>query len=116
MTRVDKYDHLEQELPKLPKVLLNTIQSEVLEIKKVDKSCDKFKKISQKYPELNEAEYVVYSSYVKKSDHKYEKFIFLDKDGEELCDLSGMDFELYGLLLCVGIPYTEEYNEQKKYS
>jgi len=116
MNHVDKYEHLEQKLPKLPKVLLNTIQSEVLEIKNVDKSCDKFKKICEQYPELNKAEYVVYSDFVKKSDHKYEKFIFLSEDGEELCDLGGRDFELYGLLLCVSIPFTEEYNEQKKFS
>jgi len=116
MNRVEKYDRLEEKLPELPEVLLNTIQSEVLELKCVKKNCEKFKKVCEDYPVLKEAFYVVYSEYVKKSDHKYEKFIFLDEKGNELCDLSGMDFELYGLLKLVDFPYSEEYCEQQKYS
>lgn len=116
MNHVEKYAQLDVELPELPKVLLNTIQSEILEIKSVNKNCDKFRKICVDHPILNDAVYVVYSSYVKKSDHKYEKFIFLGEKGNELIDLSGRDFELYGLLQCVSIPFTEEYNEKKLYN
>ena len=112
MNRVDKYAHLNIELPELPIVLLNTIQSEFLEIKGVNKDCDKFKEACKKFPVLKDAFYVVYSSYVKKSEHEYEKFVFLDEKGKELCDLGGRDFDLYGLLLCVNIPLTEEYVAQ----
>ncbi|WP_373070176.1 hypothetical protein [Sulfurimonas sp.] len=116
MSRVEKYDRLKEKLPQLPEVLLNTIQSEILELKCVKKDCEKFKKISEEFPILKEAVYVVYSNYVKKSDHKYEKFIFLGENGNELCDLSGRDFELYGLLQCVRIPYSDEYCEMQKFS
>ncbi|QFR49505.1 hypothetical protein FJR48_07075 [Sulfurimonas lithotrophica] len=116
MNRIEKYAHLDIELPELPEVLLNTIQSEILEIMCVDKNCDKFKKVCLEYPVLKDAVYVVFSNYVKKSDHKYEKFIFLGEKGNELCDLSGRDFELYGLLKCVSIPHTQEYCDFKKYS
>lgn len=116
MSRVEKYERLKDRLPELPEVLLNTIQSEILEIKCVDKNCEKFKKIREEYPVLNEAVYVVYSNYIKKSDHKYEKFIFLCENGSELCDLGGRDFELYGLLQCVDFQCTAEYCDLKKYS
>jgi len=114
MKRIEKYAHLDIELPQLPDVLLNTIQSDILQIRGVDKSCDKFQALSMDYPALKDAVFVVYSSYVKKSDHKYEKFIFLGEKGNELCDLGGHDFELYGLLQCVAIPFTEEYSQQEQ--
>ena len=53
MNRVDKYAHLNIELPELPTVLLNTIQSEFLEIKGVNKDCDKFEESCKKFPILN---------------------------------------------------------------
>lgn len=33
MSQVEKYDRLQDKLPELPEVLLNTIQSEILELK-----------------------------------------------------------------------------------
>jgi len=109
MNTVDKYKNLENELPKLPKVLLNTIQSDVLELKQIQKDCEKYINACAKINELEKADYVIYSKYVKKSDHKYEKFIFLDKDGAEVCNVSGQKMELYGLLSCATLPYSEEY-------
>lgn len=109
MNSVAKYSNIEEILPKLPKVLLNTIQSDVLEIKSIDKNCTKFIDACSKFPELKNADFVVYSKYMEKSNHKYEKFIFLDKDGAEVYDLSGQNLELYGLLACTNLSLNEEY-------
>lgn len=109
MSNTEKYNNIEEELPKLPKVLLNTIQSDVLEIRSLDKSCGKYLKACSKIPEISDACFVVYSKYMDKSNHKYEKFIFLDKDGDELCDVSGQEMELYGLLTCTNLSLSEEY-------
>ncbi|MDK9693030.1 MAG: hypothetical protein OEL19_02130 [Sulfurimonas sp.] len=109
MRDTKKYSNIKEELPKLPEVLLNTIQSDVLEIRKIDKTCEKFLKASLKIAELKNAHYVVYSKYIDKENHRYEKFIFLDKDGEELFNLSGLEIELYGLLACTNLSYTDEY-------
>ena len=106
---VEKYQNIEKELPNLPKVLLNTIQSDVLEIKTVQKDCDKYVKACEKIPDLEKSYYVVYSKYINKNDHKYEKFIFLDEDGAEICNVSGQDMELYGILSCTNLDYSEEY-------
>ena len=114
MYTVEKYKNIETELPQLPKVLLNTIQSDVLEINKVDKVCGKYVGACEKIPKLAEAEYVVYSKYVQKKDHKYEQFIFLDKTGAEVCHVSGKDMELYGLLSCESLAYSEEYEASIK--
>ena len=109
MNSVNKYANIEEQLPKLPKVLLNTIQSDVLEIKSVDKDCEKYLAACSKIPELKDAFYVVYSKYIQKSDHKYEQFIFLGNDGAEVCHVSGQQMELYGILTCTALPLNEEY-------
>ena len=106
---VEKYKDIEKKLPNLPKVLLNTIQSDVLEIKNVQKDCEKYVEACAKISDLQNAEYVVYSKYINKNDHMYEKFIFLDKLGAEVCHVSGQDMELYGLLTCTSLDYSEEY-------
>ena len=113
MSGVAKYLNIEEELPKLPKVLLNTIQSDVLEIKSVDKKCEKYIGECSKIPELKDAYYVVFSKYIDKDNHKYEKFIFLDKNGDELFDVSGTEMELYGLLSCNNLKYTPEYEAKE---
>jgi len=113
---IEKYSNINDVLPKLPEILLNTIQSDVLEIKKVDKSCKKYIEACSKIAENDKAVYVVYSKYIDKKDHKYEKFIFLDKDGEELFNISGVDMNLYGLLSCTTLEYTEEYKASLKNS
>ncbi|MCF6309605.1 MAG: hypothetical protein L3J19_03890 [Sulfurimonas sp.] len=109
MSSVNKYKNIENELPKLPTVLLNTIQSDVLEIRMVDKTCEKYINACAKIHKLKDASYVVYSKYIDKNNHPYEKFIFLAEDGEELFDVSGVEMELYGLLRCTNLSLSEEY-------
>lgn len=109
MSKIAKYSNIQEELPKLPQVLLNTIQSDVLEIKSVDKACKKYIEACVKIPELQNAHYVVFSKYIDKENHSYEKFIFLGREGEELFDVSGAQMELYGLLSCTSLNYTQEY-------
>lgn len=109
MSGIMKYSNIEDELPKLPKVLLNTIQSDVLEIKSINKTCIKCLEACSKIPELEDAYYVVFSKYIDKENHKYEKFIFLAKDGEELFNVSGVEMDLYGLITCTQLDYTEAY-------
>jgi len=111
MNTVDKYINIEDELPNLLKVLKDTIQSEVLEIKRVDNSCDKYKSECERCTTLKQAKYVVFSPYIKKEDHKYEQFIFLDETGNTLCHAGGRDFELYGMLQpCSNLKETQEYH------
>ncbi|QHG90952.1 hypothetical protein CVO_03460 [Sulfurimonas sp. CVO] len=109
MNDISKYSNIEKELPKLPELLLNTIQSDVLEVKSIDKSCDKYLDACSKIPEFKDAHYVVYSKYIDKKNHKFERFIFLGKEGEELFDISGAEMELHGLLSCTNLSYTPEY-------
>lgn len=109
MKDISKYSNIKEELPKLPDVLLNTIQSDVLEIKSINEECEKYLEACSKIPELKEARYVVFSKYIDKANHQYEKFIFLGKEGEELFDVSGAEMELHGLLTCTNLNYTDEY-------
>ena len=109
MSSINKYENIEKELPKLPKILLNTIQSDVLEIRVVNKLCTKYLSLCDEIPEIKNAFYVVYSKFMDKSNHKFEKFIFLGEDGTEVCDVSGRNMELYGLLLCSNLKLSEEY-------
>lgn len=115
MNKIVKYENIEQELPKLPKVLLNTIQSECLEIKSLEKYCEKYKNACLTKPALCTAKYVVYSKYIDKCNHPFEKFIFLDDDGAEVCSVSGAEMELYGILhLAENLALSEEYKETHK--
>ncbi|PHS57974.1 MAG: hypothetical protein COB17_04555 [Sulfurimonas sp.] len=114
MHTVVKYANIQKELPKLPELLLNTIQSDVLEIKSVEKTCAKYTDACKKIPALRNAYFVVYSKYIQKSDHKYEKFIFLDEEGAEICNVAGVDMELYGLLSCTNLSFSEEYEASQR--
>lgn len=109
MSNISKYSNIKQELPKLPEVLLNTIQSDILEIKAIDKTCDKYMRACSKITELKDAYYVVFSKYIDKDNHPYEKFVFLGKEGEELFDVGGTEMDLYGILSCTSLSYTPEY-------
>lgn len=109
MREILKYENINEELPKLPEILLNTIQADILEIKKIDKCCKRFNEAMQKVPRLQDAEYVVFSKYIGKENHPYEKFIFLSKEGDEIFDASGTQIELYQLLAATNLCYTPEY-------
>ena len=109
MSDLPKYKNLEQQLPQLQDVLLSSLQSEFLEIKKVRKECEKFQSIAQKYPELLKSEYVIFSKFVKKGDHQHETFIFIDAQGAAVAHISGRDLELYGMLEGCDLEVNEEF-------
>ncbi|WP_455755771.1 hypothetical protein [Sulfurimonas sp.] len=110
MNKIEKYINIENELPNLLKVLKDSIQSEFLDIKIIDNACDKYKSECTRCTTMKEAKYVVFSPHIKKEDHKYEQFIFLDETGRTLCHAGGKDFELYGMLQpCSNLEVTEEY-------
>ena len=110
MSTVLKYANIENELPKLQAVLLAAIQSDFLEIQSVERDCEKYLKACEQIKDLDKAYFVIYSKYIKKSDHRYEKFIFVDKEGREVCTASGQEMELYGLLSpCMSLELSKEY-------
>ena len=110
MNNINKYANIQEKLPNLQSVLLSAIQTEFLEVQSIDKKCDKYLAACEKIPALGDAAWVVYSKYVKKSDHRYEKFIFLDETGKEVCHVSGQEMELYGLLSsCMSLELSKEY-------
>jgi len=112
---IDKYSNLEESLPQLQSVLRQSIQSDFLEIQKIDKACMKLKPVMEKTPELEDAVYVVFSRFIKKNEHKYETFIFLDKAGDTVAHISGKELSLYGALEpCINLNVSEEYEAQKK--
>ncbi|WP_415398051.1 hypothetical protein [Sulfurimonas sp. CS5] len=99
MSKFIKFENLEEELVDLTDILKNSLQSEVLSIKKLLKSCDKFKRISKVVPELEEAKYVIFSKYMNKKFHDSEAFIFVDATGKNVCSLSGRDIDLYDMIM-----------------
>ena len=106
----DKYSNLDTALPGLSTVLRDAIQSGTLEIKGLDKMCSKFLKALQSHPELAEAEFVVYSPFVRKNDHPFEHFAFLDKRGHSICHISGVEMELYGVMeSCSGLKLSDAF-------
>lgn len=114
MHGIEKYDNLKDVIPKLQPVLREAIQSEFLEIKKIDKECEKFINLSEHITELQKAEYVIFSHHIKKNEHKYEMFVFIDADGEIVRHVSGREMELYGLLEpCASLHVSEEYLKEQ---
>ena len=75
MSNIDKYENIQNELPQLQKVLLDAIQSDFLEIQSVERECEKYLSACHKIKNLEKAYFVIFSKYIKKSDHRYEKFI-----------------------------------------
>lgn len=105
-----KFENLEEELVDLQDVLKNSLQNEVLEIRKVDKSCDKFQKVMNQFCDLSAAEYVVFSKFMPKEYHTLETFIFLDATGKTLCNLSGRELDLYNMIKeCNNLVQSKDY-------
>ena len=112
MKSVNKYQNIHVVLPELQKVLLDAVQSDFLEIQSIEKSCEKFIQISELIPVLKKAEFVIYSKYIRKSEHQHEKFIFIDDKGVTLHSVDGNDMELYGLFSpCMKLKFSEEYKD-----
>lgn len=93
-----KFENLEEELVDLTDILKNSLQNDVLEIRRIDKSCDKFKKASTEFGDLSLAEYVIFSKFMPKEYRNLETFVFVSKTGETVCNMSGRDLELYNML------------------
>jgi len=114
MRGIEKYDNLKEVIPNLMPVLRDAVQSEFLEIKKIDKECEKFIATCEQFPELKKAEYVIFSQHIKKNEHKYEMFVFIDGAGNTVRHITGAEMELYGLLgSCTDLHVSEEYIEKE---
>lgn len=98
MHEIPKYTNLHELLPELLPVLQESIQSERLEIRKIDKGSEKFMQVVERFPVLKDAVYVVYSKFIKKCEHEYETFIFLDQHGKSMTHIGGRDLTLYGII------------------
>lgn len=108
--KTDKYSNIDDAFPRLNSVLKNAIQSDVLDIKRVDKLCSKYLTLMQEHPHLGEAEFVVFSPYVRECDHPFEHFIFLDGSGRCICHVSGTELDLTGICeACTNLKMTGEY-------
>ncbi len=105
-----KFDNLEEELSDLPEVYRNSLQNEVLAIKKIDKSCEKFQSVVDSFCDLNLAEYVIFSKFMGKEYHDLETFIFVDATGKSVCNLSGREIELYNMIKdCDNLVESKDY-------
>lgn len=93
-----KFENLEEEFCDLSDVLKNSLQRDILTIKKLIKSCDKFKKLSLEFPKLKEAEYVIFSEHMKGEYHESESYIFINENGADVCHISGREMDLYDMI------------------
>lgn len=106
----EKFENLEEELSDLQEVYKNSLQNEVLTIKKLNKESDKYKDVSQNVRDLDGAEYVIFSKYMDKEFHDLEKFIFVDHTGKTVCTLSGRELNLYNMIKdCDNLREAKEY-------
>lgn len=112
MHGIEKYDNLKEIMPRLQPVLVEAIQSEFLEIKRINKECEKYIASCGQIPELKNAEYVIFSQHIKKNEHKNEIFVFIDAEGNIVRHVSGREMELYGLLgSCTSLHVSDEFIE-----
>ena len=112
MHGIEKYDNLKEVMPHLQPVLVEAIQSDFLEIKKINKECQKYIASCEQIPELKKAEYVIFSHHIKKNEHKYEIFVFIDAKGNVVRHVTGREMELYGLLgSCTELHMSDEFAE-----
>ncbi len=110
MHGIEKYDKLKEVIPKLQSVLVEAIQSEFLEIKKINKMCEKYIASCAQIPELKNAEYVIFSQHIKKNEHKNEIFVFIDGEGGIVRHVTGREMELYGLVSsCTNLHVSDEF-------
>ena len=106
-----KFANLEDELIDLSEVLKNSLQNEVLAIKKLDKNCDKFQHMSTTVCDLQKAEYVIFSKFMSKEFHHVETFVFIDVRGNIVCNLSGREIDLYNMIKdCDNLIESPEYD------
>lgn len=112
-----KYINIDKELPHLLPVLKEAIQTDMLYIKNVDKACEQYAKACQKSPYLTDAHYVIYSPYIKETDHDREHFIFVDERGHPICHLGGSSIEIGGLIQpCENLKLSDEYKHSIRHT
>ena len=105
-----KFVNLEDELTELPDVLKNSLQKEVLTIKSLNKDGKKFQSITEKFCNLDNAEYVIFSVYMCEDYHESESFVFIDKKGAQVCTISGRELDLYDMIKdCDNLVEQEKY-------
>jgi len=108
--KAEKYTNIDVALPELNEVLRNALQSDVLNIKRVDKLCEKYDAAMQEHPQLSEAAFVIFSPYVRECDHPFEHFIFLDGSGRCICHVSGTALDLTGICeACADLRMSSDY-------
>ncbi|WP_457744214.1 hypothetical protein [Sulfurimonas sp.] len=93
-----KFENLEDELVDLQDVLKNSLQTEVLTIKSLNKDGEKFNSIVDKFCNLSKAEYVIFSVHMCKNYHESETFVFVDSTGKNVCTISGRELDLYDMI------------------
>jgi len=117
MDKILKYENLKDRFPYLQDGLINSIQNELLEIKKIKCTCETFKEACLCHPQLKYADCVIYSPYIDKKNHEYETFIFIDSKGKILEHISGREMELYGMLEAVNELFVNrDYIIEKQYA
>lgn len=105
-----KFANLEEELSDLQNVYKNSLQKEILVIKKIDTNCEKFKKLLDSFSDLKFSEYVIFSKFMNKEYHDLEIFVFVDKTGNTTCNLSGRDLDLYNMTMeCDNLVEADQY-------
>jgi len=110
MHDIPKYSNLHEVLPELLPVLKESVQSDLLEIRKVDRSSEKSQSLQVDFPVLEEAVYVIFSKFIKKSEHAHETFIFLDEKGKSIAHISGRELALYGIIKpCEEFSISQDY-------
>lgn len=110
-----KFENLESEFVDLPEVFKNSLQNEVLEIKKLNKDSEKFWHVSKNICNIENAEYVIFSKYMGKEFHPQETFIFVNGTGKMICNLSGRELDLHHMLKdCDNLVENEEYTYNHK--
>ena len=110
MQEISKYINLQEVVPKLPSVLLQSIQADCLEIREIDTSAEKFQSILERFETLKEAQYVIFSKFIKKCEHQHEMFIFINHEGIAVKHISGRELALYGIIKpCSDIKISEEF-------
>jgi hypothetical protein len=110
-----KFENLESEFVDLPEVFKNSLQNEVLEIKKLNKASEKFQHVSKDICNIDKAEYVIFSKFMGKEFHQNETFIFVNHTGKMICNLSGRELDLHNMISdCDNLVESEEYTYNHK--
>ncbi len=110
MKTLIKYVNIEKELPHLTPVLKEALQNDTLYIKKVNKECAHYLQECEEVHVLTDTHYIIYSPYIKETDHSREHFVFLNETGKTICYIGGNNIEIGGLIEpCKNLKLSEAY-------